>query len=90
MWMAVKSAVSVSGCVGWCAGVGGKIDNGTKQSTKKKVSERTKVAAYVVSGSIGPRCSHSAQVDGPAYQLHEPAGEKQTRHNQTSQLQNTL
>ncbi len=42
----------------------------------ESLSEGTKVAAFIVTGSTGPRCSQSTQVNSPAYQLHEPAREE--------------
>lgn len=49
-----------------------------KEEPKNQTKQRERV-----SGSNGPSCSQSTQVDGPAYQLHEPAREELTRHNQT-------
>lgn len=46
----------------------------------ESLSKKTMVVVFIMTRRI-TRCSQSAQVDDLAYQLHEPAGEEQTRHN---------
>lgn len=48
-----------------------------------------KVAACIVTGSIGFRCSQWSQVNGHAYQSHNPPTDEQTRRDLTDQSRRT-